>query len=294
MRVAVTGTSGLIGRAIASRLAGAGHTVLAVGRAPGCPVPFDLARDRALPGGALSGCEALVHAAGVTDGDFEDRDAAFAKALHGAPALLRAAADAGLDRVAYVSSAHVYGPLEGRIDESWPPDPRSDYAIAHFATEQVFRRSGFPCLVARPCAVYGLPPDLERFRRWSLVPFDFPRQAVEKGRIVLLSHGLQRRNFVPAEGIASLVGWWLEQPARDLVANAPGAHEMTVLDFARLCARIAGEETGRVCAVDHPAPPPDLPAPLEYRTRVAGHLPGPALEDHVRGLVRLLAAKARP
>ena len=288
MRIALTGSTGLLGHALKRVLSGAGHEIVTVGRAAGCAVPFDVARDRELRKDALRGCQALVHAAGVTDGDFDDRDAAFAKALHGAPALVRAAAQAGVGRIVYVSSAHVYGPLEGRIDESRAPDPRSDYAIAHFATEQVFRRSSIPCLVARPCAVYGSPPDLAGFARWSLVPFDFPRQAVATGRIVLLSPGLQRRNFVPAEAVASLAGWWLEQPPHSLVANAPGPHEMTVLDFARLCARIAEEETGRPVAVEHPAGGPPG-APLEYRTRVGGHLPGPTLEEHVRGLVRALA-----
>jgi UDP-glucose 4-epimerase len=151
-----------------------------------------------------------------------------------------------------------------------------------------------PCLVARPCAVYGTPPDLARFRRWSLIPFDFPRQAIDAGRIVLQSHGLQRRNFVPAEGVGSLVGWWLGQPARGLVANAPGKAEAAVLEFARLCARIVQEETGRAVEVVHPPAPGALPPPLEYRTRVGGHLPGPTLEEHVRGLVRTLAAKASP
>jgi UDP-glucose 4-epimerase len=292
--VAITGTTGLIGHAIAERLAAAGHRVVSIGRHPGADVRFDLAGTGRLPSKALEGCGALVHAAGITDEDFSDPARAWAKAERGTGELLAAAHDAGIGRLAYISSAHVYGPLEGRIDESRAPDPRSDYARAHLASERSFAaaaEAGASVLVARPCAAYGMPPSLERFRRWSLIPFDFPRQALS-GRIVLKSHGEQRRNFVPAEGIGNLVGWWLGRDAAGvLLANAPGKDEMSVYDFARLCATIAAAKAGRECRVERP-PAPQRPAePFEYRTRVAGHLPGPALEEHVARLLDALLQK---
>src|SRR6478609_448274 len=123
MRIAITGASGLIGHAVAKALADAGHAIVTVGRRADCAVRVDLAADASLPAGALKGCDALVHAAGVTDEDFADRDAAFAKALRGTQALLAAARDAGVGRLAYFSSAHVYGPLEGRLDEASPVNP---------------------------------------------------------------------------------------------------------------------------------------------------------------------------
>ena len=175
MRVAITGSTGLIGAAIAAHIDAAGHALLRLGRAPGSDVRVDLAADQRLAPGALSGCDALVHAAGVTGEDFADPAAARAKSERGARALLQAAAEAGVGNLAYVSSAHVYGPLEGVIDESRPAAPRSDYARAHRATEALFEAAANArVLVARPCAVYGMPPLLGRFARWSLIPFDFP------------------------------------------------------------------------------------------------------------------------
>ncbi len=294
MRIAIAGATGLVGSAIARSLEAAGHAITRIGRAPGSDVVLDLARPGALAPGALAGCEALIHAAGVTDEDFQYPAAAKAKAGEGARALLEAAAAAGVARLAYISSAHVYGPLEGRLDEASPERPASPYARAHLATEQLFRAARAEVLVARPCAVYGMPPALGRFARWSLIPFDFPRAALS-GRIVLKSAGLQRRNFVPAEGLGQLVGWWLSRPAAGItIANAPGVAEMAVYEFARLCARIALEEAGVQAAIERPAPGGAAAPPLEYRTRIGGHLPGPSLEDHVRELVRALHEKARP
>jgi UDP-glucose 4-epimerase len=297
MRVAIAGSTGLIGGAIAASLAARGHELVRIGRAAESDIRLDLARPERLAAGALARCEALVHAAGVTDEDFADREHAFAKAERGAQALLDAAREGGVRRLVYVSSAHVYGPLEGAIDESHPVEPRSDYARAHVATERLFERaaqSGAAALIARPCAVFGMPPSLERFARWSLIPFDFPRQAA-RGRIVLKSHGAQRRNFVSAEGVSMLAGWWLGQERPGVTfANAPGPDEMAVFDFAALCARIATEETSRDCAIERPPGRDCAAAPLEYRTRVSGHLPGPSLEEHVRALVRALWRKDSP
>lgn len=297
MRIAILGSSGLIGGAATAALAAAGHALVTIGRAPGSDVRFDLARDAPLDAAALAGCDAVLHAAGVTDEDFADPSAALAKAGRGAQALLDAARGAAVPRLVYVSSAHVYGPLEGMIDESRPADPRSAYAKAHFTTENLFRRagaaSGAAVLIARPCAVHGMPPSLRDFARWSLIPFDFPRQAA-RGRIVLKSHGEQRRNFVSSAGLAALTGWWLEQERPGFtVANAPGPEELSVFDFATLCARIALEETRRECVVERPAAQGPAALPFEYRSRVGAHLPGPSLQDHARGLIRALLNEER-
>ena len=190
----------------------------------------------------------------------------------------------------------MYGSLEGRIDESSPPNPLSDYAIAHFASEQILRRvgAGAAGLVLRPCAVFGMPPDLGRFNRWSLIPFGFPRDAVA-GRIVLKTPGLQHRNFVAADSLGSLVSRWLAEGATSVdVANAPGGESMTVYDFARLCPRVAQEETGRDCAIERPVAAGSSAAALDYRSRHGAAPRSTLLDDHVRGLIRALFEKARP
>ncbi len=294
MRIAITGSTGLIGGAVARRLAAAGHELVRIGRGSASDVRFDLAAGVRLPAAALRGCDALVHAAGVTDEDFRDPSAAFAKARGGATALIEAARSDGVARLAYISSAHVYGPLEGVIDESRPARPVSNYAKAHFETEGIFSSpvgEGVSALIARPCAVYGVPASLERFARWSLIPFDFPRQSLA-GRIVLKSPGAQRRNFVGGAALARWVADWLAQRQSGLVvANLPGREELSVFDFATLCAKIAREELGRECMVERPSGDGLPAADFEYRTLVGAPLEGDGLEEHVRTLIRRLSAK---
>jgi UDP-glucose 4-epimerase len=298
MRIAIAGATGLVGYSVAAALRAERHELVTIGRGAHCDVRADLARPAPIDVARLAGCAALVHAAGVIDEDFADPAAAQAKAGEGARMLLDAAERAGIAQLIYFSSAHVYGPLEGEIDETRPPAPRGAYAHAHFATEELFResarRSGAALLVARPCAVFGPLASPATFARGSLIPFDFPRQALG-ACIELKSAGLQRRNFVCAQALGGLACDWLSAPpAGSTIANAPGPDELSVYDFALLCARVAMEETGRECRVDRPAAPAVAPAPFHYRTRRAA-LPGAMrLEEHVRGLVRSLMKKVFP
>jgi UDP-glucose 4-epimerase len=249
VRIAITGATGIVGSAVAARLS-QDHELCTIGRNAAADRKADLADIDAVKALDLAGIDALIHCAGVVDEDFRDApEAAMRRAVFGSAALFERAAAAGAKQAAYISSAHVYGPLIGRLDETSPPDPRSDYAIAHFATEQVLKRMlpRFESAAAfRPCAVYGEPPDLNRFRRWSLIPFEFPKAAVTLRAITLKSHGDQQRNFVAASDIAaSVTGWLSAAPAGWSICNPVGGASLTIWDFAQLCAEAAEAVTGK-------------------------------------------------
>lgn len=294
----ILGSSGLIGAAIAARLAAQQPRLL--GRGDGMDARIDLADAKALQAGLFAGGGALVHAAGVTDEEFaSDAAAAWQRSALGSKALIAAAKGAGVTRMVYISTAHVYGPLEGEIDEARPVNPMNDYALAHYAAEQWFRRAarvdGMDVLILRPCAVYGLPPDLTRFKRWSLIPFSFPRELLEQGCITLKSDGSQRRNFVSAGAIAAQVAAFLAEPAlpgRCRVVNPVGPDDMTVLDFAEQCVALLAPlmpARGRVLR-----PPPAAsglgPAPLLYRSAYTSADARSTLEETIRALGARLRA----
>jgi UDP-glucose 4-epimerase len=185
--------------------------------------------------------------------------------------LVRKAKLAGVRRFVYISSAHVYGPFTGIIDENARPNPLHDYAIAHFASEQILRRAttaDFAGAAIRPCAVFGVPADIARFRRWALIPFGFPRAAVREGVIALASRGLQRRNFVGTDDIAQAISIWLAQEQVNSFTgmNAVGQTSMTVLDFAEMCATSAERVTGRPCRVTRPEGVDPARDNFEYNT----------------------------
>jgi UDP-glucose 4-epimerase len=257
VKIALFGSLGLIGSAIATRLRHE-HDVVGIDRRAPAEMAIDLTDRTSMAKLDLRGFDAVIHAAGIVDEDFsDDSGRAYLQATQGMAGVVTAAAKAGVYRFCYLSSAHVYGPLHGRVDEARAPNPISDYAIAHFASEQILRRSageGLRALVLRPCAVFGIPPDPGRFRRWSLVPFGFPQSAVARQEIELRSSGTQKRNFVCTSDIADCVSHWLaDTPARGAtVLNPIGSSTLTILEFAKLCAEQYRQLTGEKCVVTAP------------------------------------------
>ena len=275
MKIAITGATGLIGRRVAARLARE-HELVRMGRSDESDVRIDFTKPHELSSIGFHGADAVVHCAGIVDEDFKrDRVTAYTKNTASIAAFVDAARKSGVRRFVYVSSAHVYGPLEGKIDETTPPNPLSDYAIAHFAAEQILRRNAsndFLVTILRPCAVYG-EPLLERFDRWSLIPFSFPLEAVQNEEIVLRSSGEQHRNFIATDDIAEEIHAVLAAEEESFrVINPIGADSMSVFQFAELTSETYQKLTGRPCAVRRPEPRAEESAEaLVYQSRNAYH-----------------------
>lgn len=257
MRILLTGASGLIGSAVHARLAE--HDIIRLGRVrSNCDCFFDLTDFSNCP--AFPSSDALVHCAGVVDEDFADGSIGnLTRILTGAEGLAIRAREAGAKYVFYVSSSHVYGNQEGAVDENSPPNPSTNYAIAHFCTEQIFRKifSTEDCrvIVLRPNAVFGPLPNLRGFRRWNLIPFSFPLEAYAYSKITLRSSGEQMRNFVSSGAIAETICRELVSPlvAPPLI-NVIGVTTESVYSYAQRCADRFFKITGSRCAVVRPSP----------------------------------------
>ncbi len=187
MRVLVTGASGFIGAALAARLAARGDRVRALVRrssrragleALGAEIAFGDVGEPASLAGAVDGCDAVVHLAGVVKA--LGRDEFFRVNAEGTVHLCRACADAArrpaLLLVSSLAAAGPSSPSRPRSEED-APAPVSDYGHSKLAAEQALR--GFTgrleATVVRPPVVYGpgdrefLPP-LFRMARLGLVP----------------------------------------------------------------------------------------------------------------------------
>jgi len=263
-RILLTGSTGLIGGTIYQRLSHS-YEAVRLGRRAECEIQADLAKPESLAEIDLGGFAALVHCAGVTDEDFKsDSVAAYIQSTVGASVLVRQAVTCKVPKIAYFSSSHVYGPQVGRISEASPANPLSDYAIAHYATEQILRRhssSATQVLTLRPNAVFGMPGNMNSFDRWSLIPYSFPLEAIYHRKIVLRSSGEQRRNFVGTEDLALFVERFLTARGSDrndedkvhyTIINPLGQETLSVYEFELKCAGLHKDLTGEPCQVERP------------------------------------------
>jgi UDP-glucose 4-epimerase len=175
--VLVTGAGGFIGSRVVRRLVALGARVRAwLGPAPApelrspppgvTPAHGDIA-DPATLAQQLPGIACVYHLAGPPSPSASFTAPATYVRVHasGTAALLEACIAARVPRLVYVSSADVYAPLDAQVDaaiqvdEDHPRSPRSPYAIAKLAAEQVLEvcapTGGVQTTIVRPFSIYG-------------------------------------------------------------------------------------------------------------------------------------------
>jgi UDP-glucose 4-epimerase len=179
MTVLVTGSAGHLGEALMRRLPGEGHVVRGMDLKPG---PFvevvGSVADRAVVRSALSGVEAVLHAATLhkphvathSRQDFIDTN------VTGTLTLLEEAVTAGVRAFVFTSTTSAFGralvPGPGEaaawITEGVVPRPRNVYGATKVAAEDfcelVHRDHGLPCLILRTSRFFPEADDHDQRR----------------------------------------------------------------------------------------------------------------------------------
>jgi UDP-glucose 4-epimerase len=250
--IGVLGASGLIGKAIFDRFERQ-HQAFSIGRAPTSHRHCDLEAEVSTH--MFSGLDILVHAAGIRDEDLKNDGSNKARrAVDQAVAVFKTARQAGCERFVYISTAHVYGNLEGEVTEDSALNPQNAYAEAHAEIETLLadqvRAEGGRCLILRPNAVYGMTFDPARFSRWHLVPFALPLAAVKAGVIEVRSPDASR-NFVSSLDIAAYAEDWLQDDSCPDVqfVNPLGQQQLSIGAYAAKCAQAVKAVTGAEIAL---------------------------------------------
>ncbi|MCC6731402.1 MAG: NAD(P)-dependent oxidoreductase [Chthonomonadales bacterium] len=178
MRLLLTGSAGLVGRAAADALVLAGHALRTLDREAQPPErrsehwPADL-RDIGAVRRAVQGVDAVVHAGAIASDRRGAADDVLSVNTQGTWNVLLACAEAGVRRVVYLSSVNALGSFGGHrpsarlpIDDSYPPHPMTPYQLSKHLAEEVCRsfsdRHGIVTVCLRPMLVASA----DTYTRW--------------------------------------------------------------------------------------------------------------------------------
>ena len=154
-------------------------------------------RDQALLRRALSGADAVIHLACISNDPSFELDPALGRSINYEAflPLVDIAKESGVRRFIYASSSSVYGVKdEPNVTEDLARDPLTDYSKFKAMCEDELekRRSpGFTALTLRPATVCGWSPRL----RLDLSVNILTNHAVNKGKITVFGGSQLRPNF---------------------------------------------------------------------------------------------------
>ncbi len=174
MKVFVTGGTGFIGGEVVRQLRARGDEVACLVRTPakatglaelGCElVSGDLGDTEALRKG-MEGCDALIHAAAMYEVGIpaKQHPAMYEANVRGSERVLRAALEAKVAKVVYVSTVGIFGNTHGKVvDESYE-HPGKEFTSyyeetkleGHRIAKRMMVEEGLPGVIVQPGGVYG-------------------------------------------------------------------------------------------------------------------------------------------
>jgi UDP-glucose 4-epimerase len=283
MRALVTGAGGYIGSGLVETLEDDGWEVRALvrHRAPHLQVeqlvaPLDGHSD--LVGDAFHDIDTVIHLAGENEVlAARDPSAGLSSTVVATEHVVEQAAAAGVKRLVYLSTVHVYGEQMSdgaTLSEDLRPEPRAAYAISRLASEHVAASLAADVVVLRLTNSIGAPavPEIDR---WTLVSNDLCRQGATSGRLELRSSGVQWRDFVALRDVRSAIAAasrWQEAVLPPGTYNLASGRPLTVRGLAELVQDSFERETGTRPELTAPEPGPERPKPYQVATeRAASH-----------------------
>ncbi|MEK6987600.1 MAG: NAD-dependent epimerase/dehydratase family protein, partial [Candidatus Thermoplasmatota archaeon] len=253
-KVLVTGGAGFLGSYLVERLSARNEVSVfddlstgSLRNLEGCREEVRLHRDSILHpkalAKALEGQDLVYHFAAKTSvaESVEKPDEYWRTNVEGTLNVLKAAVDAGVKRVVFVSSAAVYGNLEANPKvESMRPAPASPYAttkmVGEFACEEMSQLKGLETVVLRLFNAYG--PRQNPSSPYAGVIAKFCSAVAAERPIEIHGDGEQTRDFLYAADVSEALELAGERPVAGQVLNIGSGSVISVVDVAKALSEI--------------------------------------------------------
>lgn len=250
--IIVTGGSGFIGSHTCNLLSEQGHSVRIIDIAPppmGVKAEFvrasvlDAARMQRL----VSGAEAIVHLAALVDvnASMADPFSDFSVNAGGTLNVLEAARHAGVEKVAYASSAAVYGnPVEMPVNEEHPTQPLSPYGASKLTAERYVllynSLYGMKNTALRLFNVYGKGQSARSPYSGVITKFS---DALSQGRQpIIYGNGKQTRDFVHIDDVANAFSLAVDSSGSSSPLNIGSGKETSVIELLKTMCALSGKQ----------------------------------------------------
>ena len=254
MRIFITGGTGFIGGHVVRALRERGDEVRALVRSPdkgqaladlGCELVSGTLSNKDAIGAGMQGCEAAIHGAAVYEVGIPESEhrAMYEANVIGTENVLRAALEAKLPKVVYISTVGAFGNTKGQVvDESYehPGTSFTSYyeetkLEAHRLAKRLIAEEGLPCVIVQPGGVYG-PQDHSAIGQQM--------NQFLAGRMPLIAFPDLGFNMVHVDDVAAGVLLALDK-GKPGEAYVLGGQITTMRELIQTLARVAGKKAPR-------------------------------------------------
>jgi dihydroflavonol-4-reductase len=174
VKIFVTGGTGFIGGEIVRQLRDRGDDVVCLVRNPekgkavaalGCELAAGDLSDEAAIGAAMQGCDAVIHAAAMYEVGIpaKQRPAMWEANVAGTERVMKAALEAKIPKIVYVSTVGVFGNTNKQIVDETYEHPGREFTSyyeetkleAHKIVKRMIAEQDLPAIIVQPGGVYG-------------------------------------------------------------------------------------------------------------------------------------------